>query len=179
MKKRRTLVVALLLVAVLALGIGYAAISDVILTITGTGDLATSSENFKVVFTNPTSDDAATISVDGVATNASIAVTGLVTTGDKATVTIDILNDDVAGSMYAAQITEIELTQDTENYFKATVVNEDAVKAARLEPGQKITVEIEVELLKIPANPGDTYTGHFVIDFTAAPQAAAVTPDEP
>ena len=179
MKKRRTLVVALLLVAVLALGIGYAAISDMILTITGTGDLATSAENFKVVFTNPQNHDAATISVDAVPYNASIAVTGLKTPGETATVKIDILNDKDSGSMYAAAITEINIAQDAENYFQATVVNKAALETTILQPGDSVTVEIEIELLKIPADPNATYTGHFVIDFTAAPQAAAVTPDEP
>ena len=174
MKKRRTLVISLLLVAALALGIGYAAINDVILTITGTADLATSSENFKVVFTDPVNDPAATISVDAVPYNASIAVTGLDTIGETATVTIDILNDQANGSMYAAAITDITIDQDAENYFRATVVNKATLETTVLQPGERITVEIEIELLKIPADPNATYSGHFFIDFTATPQT--VTP---
>ena len=172
MKKRRTLIVTLLLVAVLALGIGYASVSNIILSITGNADVAADNANFKVVFTKPVSDAAANISVDTGAThNASIAVTGLKTVGEKATVTIDILNDD-ADSVYAAAITNINVVQDTEGYFKATVKNQDALLTTVLQPGEDVTVEIEIELLKVPSDPNATYTGHFTIDFTATPQTA-------
>lgn len=176
MKKRRTLVISLLLVAALALGIGYAAINDVILTITGTADLATSGENFKVVFTDPVNDPAATISVDAVPYNASIAVTGLKTIGETATVTVDILNDEANGSMYAAAITDITIHQDAENYFQATVVNEATLETAILQPDESVTVTIEIELLKIPADPSATYSGVFYINFTATPQEATPAP---
>jgi len=178
MKKRRTLIVTLLLVAVLALGVGYAAVSDAILTITGTGDLTTSDENFKVVFTNPVSATGANISVDtGAPQNASIAVTGLKSPEDTVTVYIDILNDQAAGSLYAAAISGITIVQDTGAYFKATVVNEAALETTVLQPGEDVTVEIEIELLKVPTDPNATYTGHFTIDFTATPQTA--TPGTP
>ena len=49
MKKRRTLIIAMLLVASMALGIGYAAISQN-LYINGTGDLTPNSNLFAVVF---------------------------------------------------------------------------------------------------------------------------------
>ena len=49
MKKRRTIIISLLLIAAMALGIGYASISQN-LYINGTGDLATSNNLFAVVF---------------------------------------------------------------------------------------------------------------------------------
>ena len=65
MKKRRSLVISLLLIAALAIGVGYAAINDIPLDITGTAEVAADQANFKVIFKDPVPDAAgnATISV--------------------------------------------------------------------------------------------------------------------
>ena len=177
MKKRRTLVISLLLVAALALGIGYAAMSAQILTITGNADLAASNENFVVKFANPVGvDDVVSVSVDANPINASISVTGLDVPNETVTVSIDIVNDGAGGSLYAAEITNIAITQDAENYFQATVVNQASLLNKVLQPDESVTVEISIKLLKAPADPAAVYSGHFIIDFTATPQEATPAP---
>ena len=51
MKKKRTGILGVLL-AVLALGIGYAAVNAITLTITGSGTITSTDANFKVEYTN-------------------------------------------------------------------------------------------------------------------------------
>ena len=176
MKKRRTLVISLLLVAALALGIGYAAVSAQILTITGTGDLAASNENFVVKFDNPQSATEATISVDANPVNASISVTGLDVPNESVTVSVDIVNDKAGGSLYAAEITNIAITQDAGGYFHAEVVDQADLLNTVLQPGDSVTVEIKITLKKVPTDPEAVYTGHFTLDFTATPEEATPAP---
>ena len=90
--KRRTVVISVLLVAALALGIGYAALSDT-LTINGTikSDGATMSDNFDglVYFTNAsvTNDPAVHVTANVSATyggdEASYTIEGMTVVGDK------------------------------------------------------------------------------------------------
>ena len=51
MKKKRTGILGVLL-AVLALGIGYAAVNAITLTITGSGTISSIDDNFKVEYTS-------------------------------------------------------------------------------------------------------------------------------
>ena len=94
MKNKKTFVGIALLILVLVLGIGYAAITGS-LTIGGTAKATTDDDNFKVVFTGiPVVSESkyATASItDGI--NAKIDVTGLTQKGQYVTVTYDIVNN--------------------------------------------------------------------------------------
>ena len=80
MKKKRTGILGVLL-AVLALGIGYAAVNAITLTITGSGTITSTDDNFKVEYTNVAvankSSDAITTTQEVNGKNGTFTVTGI------------------------------------------------------------------------------------------------------
>ena len=84
MKNRKTFFGLALLLAVLTLGIGYAALSNVTLNITGTATGTPDSSNFKVEL----SEQAEDIVVDKTAANANVAVDAKVTDTLNASLTV-------------------------------------------------------------------------------------------
>ena len=111
MKKRRTLIISLLLVAALCLGIGYAALSRELI-ISSTAQLAPVDSAFHVVFTEAISKEPAkaTASLTGDHTTANYTVIGLSEPGEQVTLTFKLQNqtDDVN-----AKLTDISLTDGT------------------------------------------------------------------
>ena len=94
MKKRRTLIIALLLIASLALGIGYAGFSVNMIV---NGDAKMNATESKVVFSDAVLNEGATstveITVGGKNTNAlSLKLSGFKAVGDTATVTVTVSN---------------------------------------------------------------------------------------
>lgn len=108
MKKRRTLIISLLLIAALALGIGYAALSRELI-INSTAVLNANDEDFKVVFVSGSSNDAAlaTTTVTTPSKMVSYEVTGLSEANESVTLTYTVENQ--TADVYA-QLTEISLT---------------------------------------------------------------------
>lgn len=146
MKKRNTYVGLVLLVAVLMLGIGYAAISNITLNIGGTAKAVISDENFKVKFTGtPEVSDAdlisASISND---TTATINVDSFTAKGQTATATYTILND---SADLSASIAVPTITNSNTEYFAVTT-DWDAAKTVAAQGTTTITVT--VELIKTP-----------------------------
>ena len=92
MKRRRTLIVALLLVAALALGIGYAAITDT-LTIGGNASVKPHQENFEVIFKEIKNQDKCTAAIQTDKTVATFTTTQLVEGGDTASATFVVVNN--------------------------------------------------------------------------------------
>lgn len=161
MKKRKTFVGVALLVAVLMLGIGYAAISNIDLKITGSASATPSDSNFKVKFTGTPETDATNVSsastnatVTASVTddlNATIDVSGLTTTGDYVTATYTILNDspELAATLAVGEITKAVKTSaatDSTDYFNVTATLKDTEIAAT----KTTTVTVKVELTKTP-----------------------------
>lgn len=163
MKNKRILIVTVLLIAVLLLGIGYAAISNINLNINGTASATISDANFKVKFTGtPTVSDATKVTAavtDDL--NATIDVTGLTAKGDKATATYTILND--SPDLGATLTATTSLTGTNADYFNVTYAfaNESLAK------GEDTTITVTVELLKTPVESDVTATVGVTI--TAAP----------
>ena len=94
MKKRRTLIIALLLVAALALGIGYAAFSSEML-VNGEADLnATASEvKFTRAATTTGTTQGITVNPSGLDTKSlTLDVDGFIKKDEKAVIEIDITN---------------------------------------------------------------------------------------
>lgn len=146
MKKRNTYVGLFLLVAVLMLGIGYAAISNISLYITGTAKATISDENFKVKFTGtPTVNKedivTATITDD---THATMVVDSLKAKGDTATATYTILNE---SADLSASIEEVKAEISDTEYFSVDTSITDPVTVAA---GQTTEVTVTVTLVKTP-----------------------------
>lgn len=169
MKNRKTVVVAFLLVAVMLMGVGYAALTDV-LDITGSADVNQSAAeeafNQDIHF-----------AVNGaVANNAGNTASVNADNNDKASFTANNLKgkDDVAtftftientGDVEAVVTPAISSNTNTE-YFKITsdwmVAGQSAPKT--LAAGATLTYTVTVTMLKTPT---ETIAGSFIIELTA------------
>lgn len=146
MKKRNTFFGIGLLVALLVLGIGYAAISNITLNIGGTGKAGVSDSNFKVKFVGtPTVSNEdivkATITSDLAAT---INVESLVAKGDSVTATYEIQN---VSADLSASLAIPTVTNSNTEYFSVTTDMDEAVTLAS---NEKTTITVTVELIKTP-----------------------------
>ncbi len=150
MKKKRTVYIGMfVLLAVLMLGIGYAAISDN-LNINGDILASPSDANFNVKFdstveptftkTRDTSTVSATIASDLVA---KIDVKGLTTTHDTITATYTIKN---ASAELGANIGVGNIINSNPDYFDVTATIANNTIAA----GNSTTVTVTVKLIKTP-----------------------------
>lgn len=178
MKKRSSRLFVLALVATLVLGIGFATVSNVTLTTSGTA--ATTASDLKVDFAS----SAAEVDVTGMsgssksatgartgALTANIAVTGFEKVGDIAKVTYTIENKEVD---LKASVAKKEITVDKSDYFEVTTSVdttpvEIAAATSTTVPGTK-TVTINVKLIKLPIAEADS-TANITVTFTASPVA--------
>ena len=167
MKKRRSVVIAFLLVAALLMGIGYAALTDV-LDITGSADIdrsaAESSFNEDIYFSAAVANEAdntASVNPDN-NDKASFTANTLKGAGDKATFTFSIVN---VGDVDATITPKITTNTQTE-YFKLTSDWNGATQnlpAGTLDTAP-LTYTVTVELIKTPT---ETLSGSFLIELTA------------
>jgi hypothetical protein len=117
MKKRRTLIISLLLVAAIALGVGYAEITD-ILTINGNANVKPHTTNFVVEFAGePTNLIKCTSHLQTDKTVASFNTTQLVEAGDQAKATYTIVNK---STQYNATVNAPTFSVSENEYFKVT-----------------------------------------------------------
>mgnify|MGYP004505951883 FL=1 len=92
-KKTKTILAVVLIAAIVLIAVGYAAISNINLKISGTASGEGSDSNFKVAFSGTPSG---TGNASGTITNdhsAEMTVSGLTTNGDSASVTFEITNN--------------------------------------------------------------------------------------
>ena len=95
MRKTNKIILITLVVFILLLGIGYAAIQNITLNISGTVSADTNQANFKVRFigTPTVSDDVLATATITDSVNAKINVSGLTEKGQRVTATYTIKND--------------------------------------------------------------------------------------
>lgn len=170
MKKRRTLIISLLLVAALALGIGYAAVTAVQFDIDGRAEVTASDANYHVYFDEEiVAAENAEGEVLSETTASMYALNTLNDVGDEAYVTYKIHND--AASLYDARITSLTIREDAvadgENkYFQIDVVGIDEENPPVLAPGQSMEVTVKVTLLRTAL---DNKTATIDVSFHAEP----------
>lgn len=171
MKNRKRVVVAFLLVAVMLLGVGYAALTDV-LDVTGTADINQSAAeeafnediHFSDAVANQTGNTAS-VNADN-NDKASFTAKTLKGKGDKVTFTFTIVNE---GDVAATITPTLNATQGNTKpeYFSIT---SDWDGAAKTIPAKtdgvngSLTYTVTVELLKTPT---ETISGSFLIELTA------------
>jgi len=181
MKTPKTFLLLSVVVAVLILGIAYAAIQDVTLTVNGTATASPDQDNFTVKFANPseiTGDGSGSLTVDSDITKATLAVSGLKKVGDQVTATIDVVNTSTdLGANLVASVSAIAETltkgendtvASTGEYFRvtATLDNPSITKVVEGN-GDQTTLNIIVELIKAPIE-GDV-VGKFTVTVVASP----------
>ena len=148
-KNKKTLQIVLLVaIAVVTLGIGYAAISAVNLIINGNATASVDQNNFKVHFTQVQSITGST-GVSGTSnidsqddTKAMFDVTGLTKEGDYAEAVYTVRND---SNGIGAEIT-LNLTSSNTEYFRVT----ETILDNKLQAGEETTAKVKVEMIKTP-----------------------------
>ena len=163
MKNRKTVVVAFLLVAVMLLGIGYAALTDV-LDITGSADINQSAAeeafNEDIYFSGAVANEAgntASVNADN-NDKASFTANTLKGKGDQATFTYTIKND---GDLDAS-ITPAISSNTNPAYFEISSDWAGATKT--LAAGASITYTVTIKLIETPT---ETISGSCIIELTA------------
>ena len=145
-RKKNIKLIIFALIAVLTLGIGYAAISNITLTINGSGGVNVDSNNFLVKFMNespnlPIIDGSPTNTVTVTDnTHASFDISTLSTAGDSVTATLTVKN---ISNGIGAEIS-LALTNSNPTYFKVT----EHLTDNKLQAGDSATVTVTVEMLK-------------------------------
>jgi len=163
MKNKKKVVVAFLLVAVLLLGVGYAALTDV-LDITGSADVNQSAAeeafNEDIYFSDAVANETgntASVNADN-NDKASFTANTLKGKGDKATFTYTIKND---GDLDASITPAISSNTNTE-YF--SISSDWAGATKTLAAGASITYTVTIELIETPTS---TISGSCIIELTA------------
>lgn len=163
MKNRRNIIVAFLLCACLIVGIGYAALTDV-LDITGSADVNQSAAeeafNEDIHFTTAVANETgntASVNADN-NDKASFTANTLKGKGDKATFTFTIVNE---GDLNATVKPSIS-SNTNDAYFK--ISSDWEGKAKDLAALGSVTYTVTVELLETPTA---TISGSFVIELIA------------
>ena len=172
MKKRRTLIISLLLVAALALGIGYAALST---DLTVNGSVSNSPHPIDVTFVSGAIDntvglasarEASKVVCTEGAKSATFDVAGLVHQDDCVVATFVVRNN----NKYSVTMNNPSISEtDTHKFFTATTTWLDAEgnatgTAPTLAAGATATFRVTVTMDK---NTAETYTGDFVLTVTA------------
>ncbi len=163
--KKTLQVVLIALIAVITLGIGYAAISAVNLVINGNATASVNQENFKVHFTQAQSitgstGASGTSSIDTQDdTKAMFDVTGLTKEGDYAEAVYTVKND---SNGIGAEIT-LNLDSSNTEYFKVT----ETILDNKLQAGDSTTASVRVEMIKTPVT--DSVSTSVTATLTASP----------
>ena len=166
MKNRRNIIVAFLLCACLIIGVGYAALTD-ILYITGSADVNQSAAekafdedvHFSAAVANEEGNTASVNSDNN--DKASFSAKTLQGKGDKVTFTFTIVNE---GDVDASVTPTLNATLGNTNpdYFTVTSDWDGATKV--LTAGGSLTYTVTVELIKTPT---ETIGASFLIELTA------------
>lgn len=171
MKKQKTIFGLAILAAILMLGIGYAAVSNITLNINGSAS-ATADSDYEVIFTEEEGDITvvqtaapdATVTPDvddEDATKATLDVSGLTTKGEKVEVTYTIANN---SADLSASITATTSNNNTEYFTVTSSINTTPVVVAK---DDSTTVTVTVELIKTPIDADQTAT--IGVELTAEP----------
>ena len=165
-KNKQTLqIVLLVVIAVVTLGVGYAAISAVNLIINGNATASVNQNNFKVHFTQAQSITGSTgaggtSSIDTQDdTKATFDVTGLTKVGDYAEAVYTVRND---SNGIGAEIT-LNLESSNTEYFKVT----ETILDNKLQAGEETTAKVRVEMIKTPIT--DSVSTSVTATLTASP----------
>lgn len=163
MKQEKTIFLLVMLTGVLLLGIVYAAVQNVTLTVSGTATASPDQGNFNVRFTGtPSTSGKGTITpkITG-DTKATLTVTGLTAVGDTAKATFRIANEseDIYAEIYQ------KTTHTNSQYFQVTTELE--AWGQKVAPGDYAELTITVKLIAVPIT--SNVTDNITVTVTASP----------
>ena len=163
MTETKKIISAIVIVAVILIGVGYAAINQITVEINGALSATTSNENFKVKLTDAKATDSrveASVTSDLVGV---LNVSGLSAKGESVTATYTIQNasDDLSANLTSAA------SWNNKEYFNVTT----SLSTANIAKSATATLTVTVELIKTPidADVSDT-VGVTVVASPVQPQ---------
>lgn len=159
MNKQKKLIFVIILLAILLIGIGYAALSNVTLTVNGTASATSSDENFKVYFTGEntkTSSEAPStnveVTVTAQATTATVNFSGLTKKGDEEYAILEIEN--ASNDVDAKSVNVAVNSTGSTTILNASAIMCDASGNAitdyAVASGNKTYVKVSASLLQTP-----------------------------
>ena len=167
MRNTNRVVGGVMLLAVILVGIAYAAITNVTLNIKGTGNAQASKDNFAVEFVGePTTGGKGTTTATintAKRTEGTMNVTGLTAKGDTATATYTVqnLSQDLSADLTA------EATSSNQSYFEVICKLEDTTLKAKA----TTTLTVTVKLLKTPIDETkENLSSEIGVSITAEPK---------
>lgn len=170
MNKQKRVILGIILLIVIFMGIGYAVISNVTLTISGSASATANPENFKVYFTGQNTKGDAETTVTAESITATVNFKELSSKGDSKYAILEIQNgstDIVAGSV------TVEVSSTKPEVFEPTAVicdqAGDEVTNTELAVGAKTYVKVSTKLLKTIV--GEDETATITATITATPKA--------
>ena len=189
MKKTSKIITIVLLLFMLLLGVGYAAIQNITLNIAGTTAADPSQSNFKVAFSgDPIVSDSTYVTAsitDDI--NATINVEGLTEKGQivSAIYTVQNASTDISADL------AVSTTNDNPEYFTLS----SKLDKTSLTAGEATTLTVTIELTKIPitdnvistigiqltampVEPGQEGTSEGINDFSQTPNTLALVTNE-
>lgn len=161
MSRTNKVVLLAVVIAILLIGVGYAAIQNVTLNISGTAAADPTQSNFKVMFTGTPEVSNSTYAIATIVndTNASINVSGLTSAGDSVTATYTVQNvsTDLSTDLSVAT------TNSNTEYFKIS----SKLAKTSLTAGEATTVTVTVELTKTPIS--ESVSSNIGVELVATP----------
>ena len=173
MSKQKKLITTVVVVAILLMGIGYAALTATTLTIGGSATASALQDNFKVYYTgNATKSTDANVAetVASEDTHAEVTITGLTAAGDSEYAILEITN---ASNGVDAESVVVTTDGTDSAYFdiEAEMCNASgaAITDNSLAVGAKTYVKVTATLLKTPTT--DNVSTTIDVTLTATPKA--------
>jgi hypothetical protein len=168
--KKKTGIIAIL-VAILLLGVGYAAISNITLNVnSSSATVSPNQSNFIVKydvvgnFTYTGNPAGSSVTLDRTSdTAATFTITGLTKQGDSVTITYPIINE---SPTLAAKLAVPTVTNDNPTYFSVTPVS-PASETTLTSNGGTTNMELQVEVIKTPTS--TVQTAHITAAIVASP----------
>ena len=155
LSKNKKVIGIVLLVAIILIAIGYAAISTLQLNISGQAQATPQQSNFTVIFSGtPEVSDPSKVTAEITESNnlkATMNVTGLVSKGDTVTATYTIEN---TSNDLAAALSAEEPTNSNTEYFDVSY----DIAQPTIQAGETTTVTVTVELIKTPITADESST---------------------
>lgn len=174
MNKQKRAILGVIVIATLIMGIAYAAVSTITLTITGNVTTNAASDNFKVYFTAVTqrSDETnVTASVTSGSTSATLNFSGLTKKNDSEFAIFEITNASNDVNAESVKVTAHDV--DTEIIQIDAIMCDstgNAIQDYAVASGAKTYVKVTATLLKTPTSDDTTTTISVTID--AVPEQA-------
>lgn len=159
MNKQKKITIGVILLAVLLMGIGYAAITNITLTINGTASATADQENFKVYFTGVvvSNSDNATSTVTANSTNATVNFAGMTTKDDEEYAILEIEN---GSNNIPAQSVNVTLSDTDTSIIEVNAVMCNStgtpISEYAVASGNKTYVRVSAKLLKTPTEDVNT-----------------------